>query len=264
MSVDQNSSRPTKRRKVDPEGVIVGAGGFLTEPLNQSEEQVQEDVIPFELIPTALQALDLPPDDDEILSVFKNASSGWSSAHDSPLTSAAESKYVSRADWRSVCAVLLENRSVPGESKPHRWAEDDEGSDTYVDQSEIGSEEDASSNSSKDEYMEEPASRRPKVRKPLSGKASTTRLLSHQSDTLSGRQAQVCVNAFALFFPDVTPENLEDQRIMIKDLQRVAKLLNEKLKADEMVDMLDLFSTSLDKSVSFSDFCRMMVAARLA
>jgi len=50
---------------------------------------------------------------------------------------------------------------------------------------------------------------------------------------------------------------------MIADIQRVAKLLKEKITAEDMLEMLDVFSTSPDKSMGLEDFERMMVAAKL-
>ena len=87
---------------------------------------------------------------------------------------------------------------------------------------------------------------------------------SGKSKPLTFRQKQTCLSAFALFFPDIDLDELPNKRIMIKDLQRVAGLLKEKLKAEEMVEMLETFSTQPDKSMSLEDFEKMMIAARLA
>jgi hypothetical protein len=40
------------------------------------------------------------------------------------------------------------------------------------------------------------------------------------------------LNTFALFFPEVPSLELSKQKIMVADIQRVAKLLGEKIKAD--------------------------------
>lgn len=72
----------------DVEGAIV-----------QDGDKVPPLQIPLTLIPAALQYLDLPPDDPEICSIFRNAASGWSSS--SPNIRRNE-EYVSRDDWRAI------------------------------------------------------------------------------------------------------------------------------------------------------------------
>jgi len=64
-----------------------------------------------------------------------------------------------------------------------------------------------------------------------------------------------------LFFPDVADDKLDEQRIMIRDIIRVSDLLKEKIKADEITEMLAAFSTSPNGSMSLADFERMMVVA---
>ena len=304
--------RPPKRRKINPEsiagpggggGFLVddpsetsGGGGFIADEGSNVSEGASEDgpnQIPFSLIPSALQRLDLPPDDDEILSVFKNAASGWN------LSSARTSSdsYVSREDWRSVCAVLLEHNPVEedarlqDDSKSIHMDGDDEDvgeSDEYVEENSDSDGQEAQNESSDDDYMDGLAasSSRRRVRGAKSMLINHVSLedLSAHPERLTSRQRQTCLDAIALFFPDVPPCDLEDQKIMIKDIQRVAKLLNEKLKAEEvcgrchwgvftcstdlsstkMLEMLELFSTSPDKSMGFNDFCRMMITAKLA
>ncbi|KAJ3524148.1 hypothetical protein NM688_g8610 [Phlebia brevispora] len=78
------------------------------------------------------------------------------------------------------------------------------------------------------------------------------------------RQQEECRRTWALFFPDVPDDHLDIQRIMIKDISRVADLLKEKITTEQIIEMLDAFSTSPDKSMSLSDFEQMMVAAKLA
>jgi len=87
---------------------------------------------------------------------------------------------------------------------------------------------------------------------------------TNQRRPLTARQQKTCLTTFALFFPEASEQDLPFQRIMIKDIQRVAKLLGEKIKAEDVVEMVNMFSTSADKSMSLDDFGRMMVAARLA
>src|SRR6266498_1739508 len=87
--------------------------------------------IALDLIPSALQRLDLPPDDEDVLSIFRNAASGWTSSSIKPLVlSDSSGKYISRDDWRAVCAVLLENR--PLEDVQSEDGSLDSGSDEYV------------------------------------------------------------------------------------------------------------------------------------
>ena len=85
-------------------------GGFLPpEPSSaddgELEDDTRADAIPFSAIPSALQALDLQPDDEDVLAVFRNAATGWEnkggSEDDAHLL-------VGRKDWRAVCAALLD------------------------------------------------------------------------------------------------------------------------------------------------------------
>jgi hypothetical protein len=97
---------------------------------------------------------------------------------------------------------------------------------------------------------------------------------------LSTKQKAECREDFARFFPDVPDTELDRQKIMIKDVTRVANLLKEKIKAEEVsllylpvffaegislqiVEMLEAFSTSLDKSMNLQDFERMMIVTKL-
>jgi len=179
-----------------------------------------------------------------------------------------QDKYVSREDWRSVCAVLLENRTsqisdderLPRVSKSEKRQDVELDSEGYV-ESESGFD---SGESSSDEYMEHHISHPKRMQN--QNRQSTSRPVHSplHLEHLSSRQKETCFKTFALFFPEVPHHKLADHRIMIRDLQRVSKLLGEKIKAEEMVEMLSTFSTSPDKSVSFDDFSRIMIAAKLA
>ncbi|KAF5380044.1 hypothetical protein D9615_006152 [Tricholomella constricta] len=214
-------------------------------------------------VPSALQKLDLPPDDDQVLAVFRNAASGWS-APSSDHVDPTGGGWVSRDDWRAVCAVLLEQHTEDdSDAAPMQQESDmDAGSDDQYFRSE-GDDED-----SDDEYIEGPststARRRTRGRTAAKSSPASPSPASSSKSKLTKRQQEATLEAFALFFPEVAPEDIPKQKIMIKDIQRVAKLLAEKIKADEMVEMLDAFSTSPDKSVGLEDFGRIMVAARLA
>jgi len=50
---------------------------------------------------------------------------------------------------------------------------------------------------------------------------------------------------------------------MIKDVARVANLLSIKLKTEEILEMLEAFSTSPDKSIDLSAFQSLVMTLRL-
>ncbi len=240
-----SGSRRSKRRKVSVEP-ISGGGGFLAEDTSTTSNQESSDIqrckseaepthLPLDFIPSALQHLDLPPDDDEILSILRNAASGWTSSSLEPLlTTDSHGKYVNRDDWRAVCAVLLENRST--EDDPAEG--DSDAGDEYIEEyEEYDSDQEPPSIASDDEYMDHRFTS--SSRRMRGGKSQTRRPLSldelkTRSNTLTKRQRQTCLDTFCLFFPDVPVSEVAKRNIMIKDLQRVAKLLNEKLKADDV------------------------------
>ena len=239
---------------IPQQNLPIGAGGFIVESHpNTSRTTIDDDIlerqnnerqasIPLSSIPSALQLLDLPPDDSEVLSVFKNAASGWSS--DSIMSFEGlnpQEKFVSREDWRSVCAVLLEHRGsetssddepLPRMSKSGNWQDVELDSEGYIDH-ESGTD---SAESSSDEYMEHHI--RPQKRVQDQNRQFTSRLAHpplHLNTTRpSSRQKEICLKTFALFFPEAPHHMLTDHRIMIKDLQRVSKLLGEKIKAEEV------------------------------
>ncbi|KAJ2926377.1 hypothetical protein H1R20_g10708, partial [Candolleomyces eurysporus] len=209
------------KRKSEP----AGGGGFIVDDDDRDEEN---DQIPLDLVPATLKHLNLPEDDDEILAVFRNAATGWTSSLLVPQGSNQSTFQlgVSLDDWRSVCAVLLED-DEEDEGGLGRMESDGDGedSDTYE-----GRDSESEDSASDEEFVPGRAagSKAKRTRKSAAGEVSNTK-----------------------------------QRIMIKDIQRVAGLLKEKLKADEIVDMLEMFSTSPDKSVSYDDFMRMLTTANL-
>lgn len=239
----------------DVEGAIV-----------QDGDKVPPLQIPLTLIPAALQYLDLPPDDPEICSIFRNAASGWSSS--SPNIRRNE-EYVSRDDWRAVCAVLLEHDdgddedpldSLPRAQIPGSCEEDDEESGSYRE-----SDDDSAESTTGDldgEYIEGETSRR-KPGGPRKAELLSPSTKALDTQKLTPHQRQACLDAFALFFPDASPAELPEKKIMMKDIQRVAGLLKEKIKAEEMVEMLDMCSSSAERSVTLMDFSNMMVMTRL-
>ncbi|KZS87006.1 hypothetical protein SISNIDRAFT_447215 [Sistotremastrum niveocremeum HHB9708] len=281
---DKDGSRPNKRRKVTVSPPPIGdGGGFMVEDDDEQQQGgfVNDDVdeesshtispesIPLSMIPRALQILDLPPDDDEILSVFQNAATGWGTELNGP-------QYVSHKDWRAVCAVLLHVEAdqasvVPDSSSPGGFMpEDDE--DSGEDWQKNAEDSFPSSDPDDDEYVLESqprpstSKRRERATKRRASRASSDESDDEEEDEPKGptpRQKRESRKAFALFFPDVSEKDLDLQQIKIKDVDRVAKMLNEKLKADDIVEMLEYFSSTSDKSVGLADFEKMMITARL-
>ncbi|KAJ7434728.1 hypothetical protein FB451DRAFT_1257349 [Mycena latifolia] len=237
-------------------------GGFLA-------EEPGPEQIPLSAIPEALQRLDLPPDDEQVLLVFKNAAAGWKSSTNRPdeigVDAEAEKLWVCREDWRSVCAVLLEHHAEEYED-----SEGGGGGAPYVPESDEDEEEyqdpDAPDDSDSDEYMEGPSTsrRRTRTRRARSSSSSSAPPSISAPKKLTARQTKTCLETYALFFPDASEAELPAQRILIKDLQRVSNLIGDKLKGEEIIEMLEEFSTSPDKSMSFADFGAMMAAAKLA
>ncbi|KIK69119.1 hypothetical protein GYMLUDRAFT_636770 [Collybiopsis luxurians FD-317 M1] len=263
-------------------------GGFVVEdssmpvdddvPENaESEESLR---IPLSFIPTALQLLDLDPDDEQVLAVFRNAASDWNNSNED---TADEALAVSQKDWRAVCAILLEPGAGDSGTEGGEFisnAEDDASSDFDI-QMHSGDEDNPDSD---DNYEPDPSPTKSSRRTRSSTKAAAggkrrARFSRDSSDSeesefdaksrpLTSRQKAACLETFAMFFPDASTESEDDlrnRRIMLTDIQRVAKLLGEKLKAEEfqMLEMLEVFSTSPDKSMSLQDFERMMVTAKL-
>ncbi|KAH9933295.1 uncharacterized protein B0H18DRAFT_1115308 [Fomitopsis serialis] len=260
-----------------------------------SEEDAK---IPLSHIPHALQLLDLQPDDEDVLAVFRHAASGWEDkTHARSRQDISDEQFVSRKDWRAVCATLLggdEDDADTGTTRDRRLpaadAYDEGGELTPLESS--GSEDeyeasepevdssDAGDDASDDEYQEGGfIATRSKGKQPVS--ARTSKRASHSARTsspvtsdddtsktrnrpLTTRQRLECRRTFALFFPDVPDSQLDKQRIMIKDITRVAKLLKEKITAEETLEMLEMFASSADKSMSLQDFERMMMSAKLA
>ncbi|KAJ7145625.1 hypothetical protein C8R44DRAFT_689692 [Mycena epipterygia] len=263
--IDKAFDRSVPSNGVDSGGGFVAdGGGFLA-----------DTQIPLSAIPTALQRLDLPPDDEQVLVVFKNAASGWQSTTNRPDEIGVEDTerlFVSRDDWRSVCAVLLEHHAEEYEdSESGAVADtpyaDDSGEDEDAYQEPDGADAESDSEDD-DEYTEGPSISRRRTR---TRTARTTRSSSSAPSASSiatpkkptSRQTKACLETYALFFPSASASELPQQRILIKDIQRVSKLIGDTLKGDEIIEMLGEFSTSPDKSMSFADFSAMMVAAKL-
>ncbi|KAJ7028072.1 hypothetical protein C8F04DRAFT_1036753 [Mycena alexandri] len=244
-------------------GFVADDGGFIVD----SDEPSQ---IPLSAIPTALQQLDLPPDDEQVLLVFKNAASGWSSSTNRPEEIGAEAGgteaklFVSRDDWRSVCAVLLEHHANEYEDSEGGAATDQMPVDSGGEEDEYQAPDAGDSDS--DEYVEDGPStsrRRTRTTRRASSSSSSASSVSTPKK-LTARQTKTCLETYALFFPTVSESELPKQRIRIKDIQELSKLIGDKLKGDEIIEMLSEFSTAPDRSMNFADFGTMMVAAKMA
>lgn len=270
----------TKQRIDDAFNSVLGDGGFV----QGMETQTQ---IPFDLVPSALRRLDLPEDDDEILTVLRNAASGWkggSTSEDKSLDGVGDGGYklgVSLEDWRSVCSVLLEDADEEGSDDVDMEVgrggfiredegmkgrsqrdyggggfipEDDDEEDAYED--EEGGGESAEGEASDEDFLPGPRTRRTRATRNRSPESTATtpskarrKPIAKDTDTtkLSAKQKQAAFDTFALFFPDVKEDELKAKRIMIKDVQRVAGLLKEKIKAEEASVVL-LFRFTLASS----------------
>ncbi|KAJ4499390.1 hypothetical protein C8R41DRAFT_915600 [Lentinula lateritia] len=281
-----------------------GGGGFITD-VNMSNAPAVDDSsqIPLSCIPTALQLLDLPPDDEQVLAIFRNAASGWDN-HDGSRSD--DNLEVTRADWRAVCTILLEpGVGDDGMADGRRRQSGSPGGDAeYVEEN---AEDDVDMQyddepESDDDYEPGPSSatsfksRSTRRHTPATNKVHVagskrrtrgSRFRTAETDSDAGedtdgedtdddqegtdsrtrrltvRQKATCLETFRLFFPDAK-DDLPTRRILLADIQRVAKLLGEKLKAEEMLEMLEVFSTAPDKSMDLQDFERMMIEAKLA
>ena len=252
-----------------------GDGGFIPEPSppragpstsvisddRDSENQGEEGSldfdshIPLSLIPTALQILDLPPDDEQVLLVFKNAASGWrsqpTSAQRSGRATELVEEVVSLRDWRAVCSVLLEPDVQDGEAYDEGGGIDQEMdvrmSDGLAEDSGGSSEEYVESHpeeKSDDQYIDDNYSDTPAKRSTRSTRKRSTRanrgsdeseeLEMKKNRPLTVRQKEASRQAFAMFLPPPADGDLERQRITISDLVRVSKELKEKITYDQV------------------------------
>lgn len=276
------------------------AGGFLppSPPAvvrGSGNEREGDERLSLSRIPYALQLLDLSPDDEEVLAVFRNAATGWGDDHvpaprstrrgRNTVTTFEESdeteECVSLRDWRAVCAALMDDGR---DEEGAREGGDDENEGDMDQNSSPGQGE--SSCESSDEYLDAEAVAKSRKRLRKSTSASTAghkatrkaRPRKTQSTTprrgdsvsasavveITPRQRRECLQAFLLFFPGVPEDVAKLRRLGVRELSAAATVLNEKIKAEEIIEMLDAFSTSPDKTMGLSDFQKMMVAARLA
>jgi len=223
--------------------------------------------IPLSLIPTGLQILDLPPDDEQVLLVFKNAASGWTSGTASARRSARAAgpaeEVVSLRDWRAVCSVLLEP-----DAQDSGGGDEDDGTDQYRDaRMSDGPVEDSGGSSEEylesdpggdsddqylddDNYSDTPAKQSRRSTRRRSTRANkrfdendeNEDVEINKKKPLTSRQKEATLQAFALFFPSSADVELEKQRITISDLVRVSKELNEKITYDQVRGFPSCFS----------------------
>ena len=237
----------TSTTSVDHYSEVQGDGGFAS----------SDPRIPLSLIPTALQILDLPPDDEQVLLVFKNAASGWTSgptsARRAGRATGPTEEVVSLRDWRAVCSTLLEPDVQDGmDEEDVRMDQDDDGrmSDGLLEDSGGSSEEYVESNPGGDSddpdpedgnYSDTPAKRPARSTGRRSTRANRGFDESDEEDVgikknrpLTTRQKETSRQAFTLFFPSSADADLENQQITISDLVRVSKELNEKITYDQV------------------------------
>lgn len=203
-------------------------GGFIV------EEPEPERRLKLAAVKHALERLDLAEllegeDGGEVMNVFKEAASGWN--HAGSIDSEGS---LGLDDWRSVCAVLLEHYA---EDRPASQGSSPAGDgDVYMEDADVGAEVDSGADD--DEYVDEKPTRvrrtRTSTRKTRRTSDSSLSSLDGDDEEMQEYARQASLEAYALFFPDTPPEALVHRRIMIKDIQRVAGWLKEKITAEEV------------------------------
>ncbi|TFK49479.1 hypothetical protein OE88DRAFT_1737091 [Heliocybe sulcata] len=282
----------------EPGGFITDEpGGFMVEDSEQQEggfvlEQEPEPGvskrgkqtrrrlhIPLSLIPRALSALELP-DDDEVLQVFRNAASGWTADQGSSVEAGRGRKHqgeqvVSREDWRAVCAALLAasdedldqadvksheetaNQEVEGDSDLTPYSEEEDAEDDDYSDDDFSPTKASNSRKGRTHNVGQRSSSPSRTDMPTRAKRKRQSSLSD----LTSRQKEAVLLTFSLFFEPNT--EVENRRLGVKDIQRVAKDLKEKLGLDEINEMLQEFSSAPDKSMGLEEFGKMMTDAGL-
>lgn len=239
-SEENNEERPTKRQKasLEPEE----AGGFL---LDEEEDSMSinsggqtADELPLFLVPRALQLLDLPPEDTELMEVFKSAAYQRKADQNSVLGDKSYERdiVISKGDWRKVCSTLLLDGDNNIESSESNTSS---SSGPGVD-----------SDDSADDYIVETpkkknSGRGPTTRQPRKQKMDYSKgALGKGADRMgvTERQKEDALSTFALFFHDSTAyengdlsvQELTQRRITIEDVAKAAKSIKEKISADEV------------------------------
>lgn len=272
-------NRPSHDPVEAPGGFLLddNPGGFLPpspppaghEAGHEPERDEQFSYIPLSRIPHALQLLDLPPDDEEVLAVFRNAATGWEDdvpsrrlAHRhkrDPTTTSEDNDVnegrVSLRDWRAVCAAVMgEDGDDEDDREGSSAMNGDEILDATGEDSSLELEE--SSAGSSDEYRITETKSRKRSRKSATttGRGAgagatrktrarktqfaTTRRRSPLSPSTSAeitpRQRCECLKAFLLFFPGVPEEEAQGRRLGVREVNAAATLLKEKVKTEEV------------------------------
>ena len=232
------------------------------------ERDEQFSYIPLSCIPHALQLLDLPPDDEEVLAVFRNAATGWEDDDSSrrtahrrkrnPTTTSEENDVtelrVSLRDWRAVCAAVMGD---DGDDEDDREGSTAINGDEILDATgeDSSSEVEVSSGGSSDEYRITETRSRKRSRKSVAigggagaGATRKTRARKTQSATtrrrsplspststeITPRQRRECLKAFLLFFPGVPEEEAQRRRLGVREVNDAATVLKEKIKTEEV------------------------------
>lgn len=259
--------------------------------------------MPLSAVRQALGFLNLPQDDEDTLAVLETAAKGWHvGPSKEKALDRTKGAFINREDWRAVCAVLmdesedpetLEERQYETEDQKMGNVEDLQGGYIMEDDTHGGyitedNDSDIYQNSDDmyDEIAEDVYS---DTASEHSGQPSGSKLVlkgkkkQRVIDKPTSGQQQVALEAFALFFPSTDSETaLKQKRLTVKDLDRVAKSLKEEMKPDEVSttrlasvffveihvgaqikQMIEWFSTSPDKTLSFDDFTRIMLMAGL-
>jgi hypothetical protein len=250
-------------------------GGFLPpspptvvqESGHEQGEGERPSYISLSRIPCALQLLDLPPDDEEVLSVFRNAATGWGNDHpssrragrghqrDAMVLSEEDpdevvEEHVSLRDWRAVCAALMDDGGEEGEEEGCAIDDDDdENADADATGQDLSPGLEESSGETSDEYLSETRSRK-RPRKPSAGPRVTRKASSRKTQStaarrhsplspspsaeITPRQQRECLQAFLLFFPGVPEEVAKRRRLGVRELNAAATVLNEKIKTEQV------------------------------
>lgn len=270
------SSRPVPAANDAPGGFVLDnddelPGGFL--PPSPSAIALESGVgsgddqssyIPLSRIPYALQLLDLPPDDKEVLSVFQNAATGWGDDQPSSRRAVRErssmattsddndisEERVSLRDWRAVCNALMDDAGGDEDNMEGNGIDGDEAPDVAGECPTSKLEE--SSGGSSDEYRITNTRSRKGSRKSASaavpGSTRKTRTKKTQSGAarqrsspsrttgadITPRQRRECLQTFLLFFPGVPEEVAKRRRLGVREVNAAATVLNEKIKTEEV------------------------------
>jgi hypothetical protein len=267
-------NRPSHDPVEAPGGFLLdhNPGGFLPpsppaghEVEHGSERDEQISYIPLSHIPHALQLLDLPPDDEEVLAVFRDAATGWEDGVSSrrrkrnPTATSEDNDViegrVSLRDWRAVCAAVM---GEDGDDEDDREGSSAINGDEILDATgeDSSPELEESSAGSSDEYRITETRSRKRSRKSAvatggstsAGSTRKTRAKKTQSATtrrrsplspstnaeITPRQRRECLKAFLLFFPGVPEEEAQCRRLGVREVNAAATVLKEKIKTEEV------------------------------